>query len=88
MKILASNFLTCAVKACKSSPDSFPLHFRDAELEQTEMEFNPLFLKNILPRIEWDALKVVAAEVKDFVFFSFSFAQDQSFSHYISHCEL
>ena len=63
MKILTANFVTCAVKACKSSPESFPLHFRDAELEQTDMEFNPTFLRNILPRIEWDALRTTAEEV-------------------------
>ncbi|MCJ1477943.1 hypothetical protein MMC13_006618 [Lambiella insularis] len=63
MKILTVNFLTCAVKACKSSPASFPLHFRDAELEQADMEYNPVFLRNILPRIEWEALKVTATEL-------------------------
>ncbi|MCJ1351561.1 MAG: hypothetical protein MMC33_001545 [Icmadophila ericetorum] len=63
MKILTVNFLTCAVKACKSSPLSFPLHFRDAELERTDMEYNPTFIRNILPRIEWEALRVTAAEL-------------------------
>ena len=63
MKLLTANFLTCAVKACKSSSASFPLHFRDAELEQVDMEYNPQFLKNLLPRIEWDALRTVASEV-------------------------
>jgi len=63
MKILTVNFLTCAVKACKSSPLSFPLHFKDAELEQQDMEYNPLFLRNILARIEWDALRTTAAEL-------------------------
>jgi multifunctional methyltransferase subunit TRM112 len=63
MKLLTANFLTCAVKACKSSPLSFPLHFRDAELETTDMDYNPTFLHNILPRLEWDALRTTAAEV-------------------------
>ncbi|MCJ1281953.1 hypothetical protein MMC26_001276 [Xylographa opegraphella] len=63
MKILTTNFLTCAVKACKSSAASYPLHFQDAELEQADMEYNPAFLRNILPRIEWDALRVTATEV-------------------------
>ncbi|MCJ1377404.1 hypothetical protein MMC17_000499 [Xylographa soralifera] len=63
MKILTTNFLTCAVKACKSSPASYPLHFQDAELEQADMEYNPAFLRNILPRIEWDALRVTATEL-------------------------
>ena len=63
MKLLTANFITCAVKTCKSSPLSFPLHFRDAELEQRELDYNPVFLANILPRLDWDAIKVVAAEV-------------------------
>lgn len=63
MKILTVNFLTCAVKACKTSPLSFPLHFQDAELEQSEIEYNPSFLCNILPRIDWEAFKVTANEL-------------------------
>ena len=65
MKVLTVNFLTCAVKACKASPLSFPLHFQDAELEQSEIEYNPSFLQNVLPRIDWEALKVTANEVCD-----------------------
>lgn len=63
MKILTSNYITCAVKACKSSTLSFPLHFQDAELVQEEVDFSAEFIVNILPRIEWDALIVTAAEV-------------------------
>ena len=63
MKILTVNFLTCAVKACKTSPLSYPLHFQDAELEQSDMEYNVSFLSNILPRIDWEAFKVTANEV-------------------------
>ncbi len=64
MKILTVNFLTCAVKACKASPLSYPLHFRDAELEQAELDFNPTFIQNILPRVDWEGLKVTAREVR------------------------
>ncbi|KEF52596.1 uncharacterized protein A1O9_11439 [Exophiala aquamarina CBS 119918] len=63
MKILTTNFLTCAVKTCKTSPLSFPLHFKDATLERTEIEFNPLFLRNVLPRVNWDALTTTATEL-------------------------
>ena len=63
MKILTTSFLTCAVKACKSSPLSFPLHYKDAELEQSDIAYNPQFLINILPRIDWDAVRITAAEV-------------------------
>ena len=63
MKVLTVNFLTCAVKACKTSPLSFPLHFKDAELEQSDMENNPSFLRNILPRIHWESYRTTASEV-------------------------
>ncbi|KAL9606687.1 MAG: hypothetical protein Q9179_000127 [Wetmoreana sp. 5 TL-2023] len=63
MKLLTVNFLTCAVKACKTSTASFPLHFKDAELEQREIDYNPTFLQNILPRLDWDAISITAAEL-------------------------
>ncbi|KAL8849274.1 MAG: hypothetical protein Q9221_005744 [Calogaya cf. arnoldii] len=63
MKLLTVNFLTCAVKSCKSSAGSFPLHFQDAELEQREMGYNPTFLSNILPRLDWDAVTTTALEL-------------------------
>ncbi|MCJ1230535.1 hypothetical protein MMC12_007209 [Toensbergia leucococca] len=65
MKVLTVNFVTCAVKACKASPLAFPLHFSDAELEQREIVYNPAFLINVLPRIDWEALRATAAEVQD-----------------------
>lgn len=63
MKLLTLNFLTCARKSCKSSPDAFPLHPQEAELERIEIELNPPFITNILPRLEWDAMKTVSQEV-------------------------
>ncbi|KAI9729608.1 MAG: hypothetical protein M1834_006804 [Cirrosporium novae-zelandiae] len=63
MKVLTVNFLTCAIKACKPSPQAYPLHFQDAELEQTELEFSPDFIRNVLPRVDWDALRVTANEL-------------------------
>lgn len=63
MKVLSINFLTCAVKACKSSSNSFPLHPKDAELAQDEIEVNPQFLVNVLPRLDWAALKTTSTEV-------------------------
>lgn len=64
MKILTLNFLTCAVKACKSSSASFPLHPKDAELVQDSLQLNPKLLINILPRIDWPALITTSAEVR------------------------
>ncbi|KAI9658863.1 MAG: hypothetical protein M1831_003889 [Alyxoria varia] len=42
---------------------AFPLQIHSAELTRTETSFNPQFLRNILPRCEWWALREVAASV-------------------------
>lgn len=63
MKLLTLNFLTCARKACKQEPAAFPLHPREAELERVEMELNPEFLVNVLPRLEWKAIRSLGEEV-------------------------
>lgn len=65
MKVLSINFLTCAVKACKSTSAAFPLHPKDAELAQDETELNAPFLINVLPRLDWAALKTTSTEVCD-----------------------
>jgi hypothetical protein len=63
MKVLTINFLTCAVKACKSSSNSYPLHPKDAELVQDEIELNADMVINVLPRLDWTALKTTTSEV-------------------------
>ncbi|KAI1477154.1 trm112p-like protein [Daldinia eschscholtzii] len=63
MKVLSLNFLTCAVKACKSSSNSYPLHPKDAELVQDDLEVNAQLLLNLLPRIDWTALSTTATEL-------------------------
>ncbi|CAG8141048.1 unnamed protein product [Penicillium olsonii] len=63
MKVITANFVTCAVKECKTSPASFPLHFHDAELEQQELDFQPEFIRNVIPRIDWEALRATANEL-------------------------
>lgn len=70
MKVITANFMTCAIKSCKVSPASFPLHFRDAELELQELDFEAEFIRNILPRIDWDGLRLTANEVLKICFFS------------------
>jgi hypothetical protein len=64
MKVLTLNFLTCAVKTCKSSSDSFPLHPKDAELVSDDVELNPQLLVNLLPRIDWNALRTTSSEAR------------------------
>lgn len=71
MKVLTLNFLTCAVKTCKSSSDSFPLHPKDAELVSDDVELNPQLLVNLLPRIDWNALRTTSREVW---FYCFNFS--------------
>ncbi|EFX05536.1 adomet-dependent tRNA methyltransferase complex subunit [Grosmannia clavigera kw1407] len=63
MKILSLNFLTCAVKACKSSSDSFPLHPKDAELAHDDMAVNREFLTNVIRRVDWTALRTTLLEL-------------------------
>jgi len=63
MKLLTLNFLTCAVKACKSSSDSFPLHPKECELVSDTIAPNPQLIQNILPRLDWRALSTTASEV-------------------------
>lgn len=63
MKLLTLNFLTCAIKTCKTNPASFPLHPREAELEIVEADINLPFLKNILPRIMWEEFRTLCKEL-------------------------
>ncbi|KFH46299.1 hypothetical protein ACRE_029140 [Hapsidospora chrysogenum ATCC 11550] len=63
MKILTLNFLTCAVKACKGTPKSHPLHPKDAELVQDELELNADMIVNVLPRLDWQALRTTSSEL-------------------------
>ncbi|KAJ2904827.1 tRNA methyltransferase 112 [Zalerion maritima] len=63
MKILTLNFLTCAVKACKSSAASYPLHPQEVELAKDEMEYNPQAMLNFLLRLDWAALRMTATEL-------------------------
>jgi hypothetical protein len=62
MKLLTHNFLNCAAKTCKASPDAFPLKFDQVELTSVEMDYNPQFLINVLPRVDWPALLQTAIE--------------------------
>ncbi|KAM3516033.1 hypothetical protein MY11210_000315 [Beauveria gryllotalpidicola] len=63
MKILSLNFVNCAAKACKATSESFPLHPKDAELVQDEIELNPAMLINVLPRLDWAALRTTSSEL-------------------------
>ncbi|KAG4305665.1 hypothetical protein PORY_001221 [Pneumocystis oryctolagi] len=60
----------CAVKKCQRSAASFPLQFRDAQVVQKTLDFNPEFLLNIFYRmgltgvnIDWNALILTIKEL-------------------------
>jgi multifunctional methyltransferase subunit TRM112 len=64
MKVLSLNFLTCAVKACRATTASFPLHPRDAELvHDADLDVNARLLANVLPRLDWAALRTTTREL-------------------------
>jgi multifunctional methyltransferase subunit TRM112 len=81
MKVLTLNFLTCAVKACKSTSASFPLHPKECELVSETIELNPKLIYNVLPRVDWAALTVTAAEVFPSFLFPPSFPSTLPFPH-------
>ena len=64
MKVLTLNFVTCAAKACKSSSASYPLHPKDAELVEDDIELNSEMIINVLPRLDWTALRTTSSEVR------------------------
>jgi len=65
MKLLTHNFLNCAAKPCKASPDAFPLKFEEVVLNSAEVDYNPEFIRNVLARVDWPALVQTSIEVAD-----------------------
>ncbi|KAF8473361.1 hypothetical protein BDZ91DRAFT_714502 [Kalaharituber pfeilii] len=65
MKLLTVNFLSCPLKSCKTSPKSFPLHFKDVEVvaDPEGAPYNREMLLGLLPRVEWGALVGSAREL-------------------------
>ncbi|CCH61956.1 hypothetical protein TBLA_0F04230 [Henningerozyma blattae CBS 6284] len=66
MKFLTTNFLKCPVKTCDTSNDNFPLQYNGEKcqlIQDESIEFNPEFLLNILDRIDWAAIIIVARDL-------------------------
>lgn len=74
MRLVTHNMLVCNVKACvetASRTSGAPLNFpfkvdlapTDAALKQEESDFNPAFVARLLPKLDWAALRQVAAEL-------------------------
>lgn len=60
---MTTNFVQCAVRSCSKTTDAFPLQYTDLTLVRQETEFDPEFIVNILPRLDWGALVKVAEEL-------------------------
>lgn len=63
MKFMTTNFVQCAVRECAKTSNAFPLQYTNLTLVRQETDFDPEFILNILPRLDWPALVQVAEEV-------------------------
>lgn len=65
MKLLTTNFVQCAVKSCAKSGKAFPLRYSECKWtnESETQEYNPLFVVNIMSKINWEAIVQVAKDV-------------------------
>lgn len=70
MKLLTTNFVQCAVKSCAKSGKAFPLRFSDCEWTNNAEthEYNPLFVVNIMSKVNWAAIIQVAQDVSICIF--------------------
>ncbi|CAN6596299.1 multifunctional methyltransferase subunit Trm112p [Trichomonascus vanleenenianus] len=63
MKVMTTNFVQCVVKDCAKTGNAFPLQYSDVTLVRQEAEFEPEFIANVLPKLDWDALVQTAKEL-------------------------
>ncbi|KAF8427211.1 hypothetical protein L210DRAFT_3489213 [Boletus edulis BED1] len=63
VRLITHNLLACHARGCTTN--NFPLLFHDVQIELQEQEFNPDFVKNFLPKLEWHALVDAATLVGD-----------------------
>ena len=61
MRLITHNMLQCHVKGCNAN--NFPLELQEVVLEQEEAELNEDFLRNMLNKIEYDALVATCLKV-------------------------
>ncbi|WFD39515.1 uncharacterized protein MJAP1_002493 [Malassezia japonica] len=62
MRLLTHNLLACHAKGCGSSSNNFPLQLRNVQLELIEAEYNDVFLRGFLPKLDWNALVTTAQQ--------------------------
>ena len=61
MKLITHNMLQCHVKGC--STNNFPLSLDQVQIEKMEADFNPDFIKRLIPKLEWEAFTTTAMSV-------------------------
>ncbi|KAF7493328.1 hypothetical protein SSS_02443 [Sarcoptes scabiei] len=61
MKLLTHNLLTS--KCLKDVVTGYPLKLIANEFKENSVEFNPEFIKRLLPKMEYDVLRTTAAVV-------------------------
>ncbi|KAL3694775.1 hypothetical protein R1sor_008426 [Riccia sorocarpa] len=60
MRLLTHNMLSCNIKGVTKG---FPLSIEVQKLDTKETDFNPDFLRNIIPKLEWKAFHDAAVSV-------------------------
>lgn len=68
MRLITHNMLQCHVKGCNK--DNFPLRLEEVSVDQSEdnaCEFNADFIKHMMPKIDWPALRDTTHAVCGFV---------------------
>ncbi|KDQ58187.1 hypothetical protein JAAARDRAFT_35008 [Jaapia argillacea MUCL 33604] len=63
VRLITHNLLACHVKGC--TRNNFPLLFENVQIEIQESDFNPDFLRNFMPKLEWKALVDAARQLGD-----------------------
>ena len=61
MKLFTHNILRCNKKGVK---EGYPLKIEATEVKVKKIEFNPDFVKNIMTRTDYDALRQAASALK------------------------
>jgi multifunctional methyltransferase subunit TRM112 len=61
MKLLTHNSLRCNLKGLK---EDLPFELEVDEMEIVETEFNPNFIRHIMPILDWKGLKIAANAIK------------------------
>ena len=62
MRLITHNMLQCHKKSCASGKN-YPLLLQSIEVESKEVEFNPEFLVNFIPRLDWSVVHSVAQQL-------------------------